>query len=781
MTAGRFVANAPEDEPREALHETVTTPTSIEAAGVEQPVRHVAAERIPYSFEKVDEKRLRSSRKADRDFEALKINLRVPDTRDDALLREFVIHHNLNIGWYEERVRLETRWQRAFFFGTLAVIVAIPTVTYLIAANTNAGSVAALTPVVTGFLAFQNAMRSYFEKRNYVTIFHRAASALKKSLYTFEQKWAGCVPPVHDVENRELFRNSVRDAIASARSVEDDEESAYFIARASLPSLDMSSILTGSTQAATSAITQQIAAIGSTIQAQQQALAIRAQASSQGQAPISADFGRSGSTISLTTDRGDLSLPVDRSRIALRLREPGRAQEVAMRLGLSSDGMTPHDGFVVFVLNAADATQYAERKAAAEADPAVIRASTVFGGGGSRYSFATDRVMLELNSPASVLPAAVRAIVDAQRATATQVEGAHYTVLVPPDIDPFAVATALNADAEVAFAEPDLVHVGIGAGTYAIQPPADQVGDASLAYTLLNVEPAWKTAGDRNPGMIRVAILDDNADTNHPDLASVTLAPTASFDAFAVVVSSISTASANPRHGIACAGLAVAQPATAGMKGVGAGAKLVVVRVSVTAPDGSLLTSNTHIRRGIEWAVQQGADVICMSWATEPSIAVRSAIESAATTARGGKGCIIVAAAGNDGGPVAFPARLDSVIAVAATDATRQIKRAPGWASAFGPEIDLAMPGMPTFTTAPNGAYGTLDGTSAATAMAAGAAALVLRLNPALGAKDVRNLLIATSQALSAGPVSPSTTIRFVDLDKATKRALAAAPGAPTI
>jgi subtilisin family serine protease len=271
----------------------------------------------------------------------------------------------------------------------------------------------------------------------------------------------------------------------------------------------------------------------------------------------------------------------------------------------------------------------------------------------------------------------------------------------------------------------------------------------------------------KNLGLIRVAVLDDGVDLDHVDLRDTVVAR---FDAFESQGRTFPLP--HDRHGTGCAGLAVADPLTDGMKGVGFGAKLLAARISFTAgAGGSPLMSNSTIRRGIEWAVEQHADVLCMSWSTSPSVAVTLAIRSAVRSGRGGRGCVIVAAAGNDGGSVAFPATLDEVIAVAAVDENLRLRRGSDWSSNFGPEVDITAPGTLSFTTAPNLAYQCLDGTSAAAAIVAGAAALILRVNPGLQAKEVRDLLIATSDVEPAGPGAPGSTIKLLDLEEAIAKA----------
>jgi serine protease len=130
------------------------------------------------------------------------------------------------------------------------------------------------------------------------------------------------------------------------------------------------------------------------------------------------------------------------------------------------------------------------------------------------------------------------------------------------------------------------------------------------------------------------------------------------------------------------------------------------------------------VAEGIRFAADNGADVINMSLGGPvASRAIANAVKHAIA-----KGVVVVAAAGNSGRSVGYPAAYPGVIAVSATDANDKI----AWFSSRGPEVTIGAPGVGiTQQTVCDGGknkcelFGTFNGTSMASPHVAGVVAMI--------------------------------------------------------
>ncbi|MHB0996598.1 MAG: S8 family peptidase [Elusimicrobiales bacterium] len=243
--------------------------------------------------------------------------------------------------------------------------------------------------------------------------------------------------------------------------------------------------------------------------------------------------------------------------------------------------------------------------------------------------------------------------------------------------------------------------------------------------TRVNAAAAWDyTAGQG----VKVAVIDTGVDYTHPDLA-----PNYKGGYNAV------TGSDDPKddqgHGTHVAGTIAAVKDGAGVAGVAPAADLYAVKVLDKNGSGQY----SWIIAGIEWAIEKKMDVINMSLGggagNEP---LRQVMEKA-----GEAGVTVVCAAGNDSGPVNYPAKYPQAIAVSASDSADKIASF----SSRGPEIALIAPGVKIYSTKMGGGYVNLSGTSMASPHAAGLAALAVGAG-AKGPEQVRSALKDAAAAL---------------------------------
>jgi thermitase len=150
--------------------------------------------------------------------------------------------------------------------------------------------------------------------------------------------------------------------------------------------------------------------------------------------------------------------------------------------------------------------------------------------------------------------------------------------------------------------------------------------------------------------------------------------------------------------------------------------------------------TSATIANGLVWATDHGASVMNVSF---EGIAGNTTIRTAAEYAFN-HGALVVAASGNCG-CVDSTADNPFVLSVSATDESDSI----AYFSSTGPYVDLSAPGTNILTTAIGGLYLSDSGTSLASPIVAGVAALMFSANPALTPTVVTELLEST--ALDAG------------------------------
>lgn len=202
-------------------------------------------------------------------------------------------------------------------------------------------------------------------------------------------------------------------------------------------------------------------------------------------------------------------------------------------------------------------------------------------------------------------------------------------------------------------------------------------------------------------------------------------------------------------HGTEVAGIVGAMSDNGiGVAGVAPGCSLIPVSLDLSSAG----YTDIEGADAINWSWDQGgADVINISWGwqNDPSSLISDAINNAVDYGRGGLGCVVVVAGGNENeSSISFPADLPNVIAAGATDmCDRRMLPIPcagsnvGGGSNYGAALDIVAPGHQTWTTTVGSGYVEFGGTSCAAPHVAGVAALILSVNPCLSHDKVKELL----------------------------------------
>ena len=233
-----------------------------------------------------------------------------------------------------------------------------------------------------------------------------------------------------------------------------------------------------------------------------------------------------------------------------------------------------------------------------------------------------------------------------------------------------------------------------------------------------------------------IAIVDTGVDRTHPDLAAKVISPGRDF------ANNDDDATDDYWHGTHVAGIAAADTDNGeGIAGVARNCKILPVKV--TEADGTGFYS--WIIDGIIWATDQGADVINLSMGGDYDDPF---LEDACKYAYD-HGVVVVASAGNDTAAVSYPAAYDSyVLAVAATDYNDEVADF----SNFGPEVDVAAPGVYILGPAPQWYVGEAylpylfaSGTSQAAPHVSGMAALIKSLKPELKPAEIMKIIRYTA------------------------------------
>lgn len=207
---------------------------------------------------------------------------------------------------------------------------------------------------------------------------------------------------------------------------------------------------------------------------------------------------------------------------------------------------------------------------------------------------------------------------------------------------------------------------------------------------------------------------------------------------------------ANNAHGTHVAGIAAASTNN-GVGVAGAAYNCRLMPVKVTSDNDARGSGGTPYVvfgfEGIVYATDMGADIINCSWGGTGGSLFEQDIISYATQ----HGALVVAAAGNVNTTIPdYPAAYDGVLSVAATT-SNDVKASY---SKHGITIDLAAPGDLIYSTYYPNLYQTMSGTSMASPLVAGVAALVKSMHPTYTGLQVGEQVRITADAI--GSINPN-------------------------
>jgi subtilisin family serine protease len=378
--------------------------------------------------------------------------------------------------------------------------------------------------------------------------------------------------------------------------------------------------------------------------------------------------------------------------------------------------------------------------------------------------------------------------------------------------NPIKITNLLQRLTEVLAAEPNILvqsetHYKPSDSLYPQQWYLNHNGGKQLVVgSHISVEKAWDiTRGLRS---VIVAVVDDSFDLNHPDFqgnGKIVAPRDLKENDFLPLPDEQETS-----HGTACAGIALAEENGTGIVGVAPGCALMPIRSTGFLDDES-------IENIFNWAIEKGASVISCSWGASAvyfplSLRQRAAITRAATKGRNGKGCVILFAAGNANRPVSgtvnernWPKNIlqgntswlsgftvhPDVMAIAASTSLNKKAAYSNWGTNISvcapsnnappgisfqetgfvytqPAIATSLSGLGVFTTDQLGAAGydpsnftdNFGGTSSATPVVAGVAALILSANSDLTAQQVKRILQETADKIVDPDPDPQLGLR---------------------
>lgn len=273
---------------------------------------------------------------------------------------------------------------------------------------------------------------------------------------------------------------------------------------------------------------------------------------------------------------------------------------------------------------------------------------------------------------------------------------------------------------------------------------AQPVVDGQWWHQQWRMDEVWQIADGSG---VTVAVLDSGVEAGLPDLAGAVVPG----NDYLGDTDGRSDYDSDDGHGTAMASLITADGNGTGIRGVAPAATILpVVVLDGSRPsfsdDSGEFPTDEMFGRAIEWAVDQGADVINMSIGAPGPLGCQPRIVAGVRYALEHE-VIVVAAGGNQrGGDTEVPANCPGVLTVGATDSVLE----PWEDSHRGEFTDVTGPGVYIASVNAAGQVRLSSGTSDASALVSGAIALVRSEFPDATADEVLRRIFATARDLPA-------------------------------
>lgn len=205
----------------------------------------------------------------------------------------------------------------------------------------------------------------------------------------------------------------------------------------------------------------------------------------------------------------------------------------------------------------------------------------------------------------------------------------------------------------------------------------------------------------------------------------------------------------NDNHGTHCAGtIAATANNSIGIAGVASNINVKIMSIKVLGGvNGG--TSTAKLVKGIRYAMSMGVDVINASWGgwidSQADVTLKKMISHS--------GILFVAAAGNSGTdnreqkcyPACYSTELDNVISVGSVECDGTLSSF----SNYGADIDILAPGSKIYSTVVGNSYSYMSGTSMATPMVTGIAAMLYAGQEQVYPATVKEIILLSYKPLS--------------------------------